>query len=367
MLDVRKIFLLGDLHLGVKSASSEWLSMQKEFLLDFFLKKVDEEGFDEDRDILVQLGDWHHVRESTNTKVLKDSIDIASALTKKFKRGVYIILGNHDVYYKDRNDLHSLMGLDRMFSNLTVFTRPESKKIGKHSFLFLPWNDNVTSLTSSLQSAISEDNVFCHADVKGAYLNKFTSLEHGLESESIEQFRRVYSGHIHIRQEIGKVLYVGTPYELDRGDRANTKGFYVLDVSGPEITETFIENTVSPKYVRYEMTDVLNASLDDIKKLFNNNYVDLAIESVFSSRFPFTQFTELVEECGHKKIEPKEYTVEERTKGEKLVSGSTEYDLFSVLSDHLVLKDLNEDTSSFVQTRFREIYDSLNEKKRYDK
>ena len=85
---VRKIFVLGDLHLGLRNNSLEWSEIQQDYLVNFFLNQVDEEGFDPATDILVQVGDWNHVRESTNTRIYKLSIKIAETFAKKFKKGV---------------------------------------------------------------------------------------------------------------------------------------------------------------------------------------------------------------------------------------------------------------------------------------
>lgn len=79
---VKRIFLLGDLHLGVRNNSIEWSQIQYDYLVNHFLKKIDEEGFNPETDILLQLGDWHHVRESTNVRILDVSLKIASELIK---------------------------------------------------------------------------------------------------------------------------------------------------------------------------------------------------------------------------------------------------------------------------------------------
>ena len=55
LTNIRKITLVGDLHLGIKNNSIEWIQIQKDFLLDFLINKVDED-FDEDRDILFLEG-----------------------------------------------------------------------------------------------------------------------------------------------------------------------------------------------------------------------------------------------------------------------------------------------------------------------
>lgn len=364
---VRKIFVLGDLHLGVRNNSLEWSEIQYDYLVNFFLKKVDEEGFDPETDILVQVGDWNHVRESTNTRIYKLSIQIAEAFTKKFKRGVYVILGNHDVYYKDRTDTHSLEGFDKIFKNFHVFEKPSQLKIGSHKFLMLPWIENLETLKSVVIGNASANYVFCHTDFKGFSLNKFTKLEHGLEAKDIDGFKRVYSGHIHIRQEKGNVLYVGTPYEMDRGDRGNEKGFYVLDLSNDEITEKFVPNTLSPKHLKFDMTELLNLSLSELKKIFDNNFIDVAIESEFSQRFSISRFTELIKDLNHKRVEFSSYSLEQiKSRSQAELSSNYEYNIFSVLEEKLLEMNLPEYQNSQITDKFKEIYDSLRNTKHYD-
>ena len=153
--NIRKIFILGDLHLGVRNNSIEWSDIQSDYLVNHFLKQVDQEGFDPERDILVQVGDWNHVRESTNVRIYKQSLEIAKILTEKFKRGVYVILGNHDVYYKDRTDTHSLEGFDKIYPNFHIFTKAEPFILDSHKFLMLPWIENI----DELKAAVAQFNV----------------------------------------------------------------------------------------------------------------------------------------------------------------------------------------------------------------
>jgi DNA repair exonuclease SbcCD nuclease subunit len=364
--DVRKIFVLGDLHLGVRNNSLEWSEIQSDFLLDFFLKKVDEEGFDPERDILVQVGDWNHVRESTNTRIYKLSLHIAEKLTSKFKKGVFVILGNHDVYYKDRTDTHSLEGFDKIYKNFHVFEKPEVLVINSHKFLMMPWIENLEELKKKVSSQPA-DFVFCHADIKGFNLNKVQKLEHGLEGKDLTGFKRIYSGHIHIRQEKGNVLYVGTPYEMDRGDRGNTKGFYVLGVDGKEIEEKFIENTFSPKHIKLDISDLLDLNLDQIGEIFKNNFVDLMIESTFSQRFPMSQFTEMIKDLGHRRAEFFSYSKEQlKLNSEIEIDSNYEYNIFTILDESLREMNLPDVQSSLLASTFKEIYDSLKNTKQYD-
>lgn len=364
--NIRKIFLLGDLHLGVRNNSLEWSDIQSDFLINYFLNRIEEEGFDPEKDILVQLGDWNHVRESTNVRIYKLSLQIAKAFTDKFKRGVYVILGNHDVYYKDRTDTHSLEGFDKIYTNFHVFEKPEVFQVNSHKFLMLPWIENLETLKAQVAKHKSCKYVFCHADFKGFNLNKVTKLEHGLDSDDVQGFKRIYSGHIHIRQEKGNVLYAGTPYEMDRGDRGNTKGFYVLDVSGDDVTEKFIENPVSPRHIKYDIMNLLPLTPNAISEMFKNNFIDITIESDFTQKFPFSQFTDLIKDFGHRRVEFSSYSKEMlKDKSEIEEVADYSYNIFSILDEHIASLNLPVSQSTQLVDKFKEVYNTLKNTKIY--
>jgi DNA repair exonuclease SbcCD nuclease subunit len=365
--NVRKIFILGDLHLGIRNNSLEWSEIQSDFLINSFLQKVDEEGFDPDRDILVQVGDWHHVRESMNVRIYKLSLKIAEVLTKKFKRGVFMILGNHDVYYKDRTDTHSLEGFNLIYDNFHIFSKPQALTINSHNFLMLPWIESLSQLKEVVSTYRSSKYVFCHADFKGFSFNKFQKLEHGLDQEDTHAFTRIYSGHIHIRQEKGNVLYVGTPYEMDRGDRGNQKGFYVLDVSTNTISEKFIPNDFSPRHIKFDLIDLLEMTSEEISSRFKNNFVDIAIDSNLMQRFPISQFTELIKDLGHRRIEFSEYSKDQlKTGSEAELDSNYEYNIFTLLEERVAQMNLSTLHSTQLTTKFKEIYDSVRNTKQYN-
>jgi hypothetical protein len=231
----------------------------------------------------------------------------------------------------------------------------------------LPWVEDVSEIKRIVKENRSAQYIFCHADVQGFNLNRSTKLEHGLEYSDLESFKRVYSGHIHIRQDKNNVLYVGTPYEMDRGDRGNTKGFYVLHVESDLLTEKFIENTVSPRHIKIEMLDLLNMNFDQISKLFKNNFIDIMIESSFSSRFPLTAFTEAIKECGHRRVEFFSYSKEQaKAKSEVELNSNYEYNIFTVLKDKIKDGNMSPIIATQVFERFKTIYDSLKNTKSYE-
>ena len=142
--NIRKIFLLGDLHIGTRNNSLEWFDIQRTFLIDWFIKSIKEQGFDPEYDILIQTGDLNHVRESTNIRISNNMLEIYDILVKTFKKGIHIILGNHDVYYKDRTDVHSLKEIDIRYKSIKIYEKPEVLMINsKHKILMYPWEYNI--------------------------------------------------------------------------------------------------------------------------------------------------------------------------------------------------------------------------------
>ena len=89
-----------DLHLGIHNNSSIWLDasllLAKE-IVDVCNKKNIKK--------VIFLGDFFNDRRSINTKTLSYAQDFIATL-KDLE--VYLVIGNHDVYYKNSIDVHSM-------------------------------------------------------------------------------------------------------------------------------------------------------------------------------------------------------------------------------------------------------------------
>jgi DNA repair exonuclease SbcCD nuclease subunit len=302
--NIRKVNIVGDLHLGIKNNSVEWLDIQKDFLLNALMKSIDQD-FDQERDILILEGDIFHSRESINVRIQNEAFSIFRKLAEKFKRGIYIILGNHDVYYKDKTEVNSLKSLSYLADNIHIFEKPEVLTINDaHSFLMLPWIEDVSRLSSVVNDYRNLCHyIVCHADIKGLRFNKWTQVEHGLDVDALSTYRRVYGGHIHHRQTVKNVVYTGTPYQMDRGDAGNVKGFYQLDMTQSIPTEHFIENKQSPVFLKFDVMAILEMNKAELLEKFQNNFVDVMLNVNFANRFPVTRFLEEISESTHRKIE----------------------------------------------------------------
>ena len=269
---VNRIWILGDMHLGVRSNSLEWLNIQKDFYENQFIPHLKKHY--KDGDILVQVGDAFDNRQSINLRVLHYAVDLFERLGEILP--VHIIAGNHDIWAKSSNEVSSIDSL-KWIPNIQVHKEPIEYKWGNKKVLLMPWRRDVEHEIETLSEYTQSNILFCHSEVRGISLNAKVKNIHGMDVSSYKKYDRVYSGHIHYRQLKDNVHMVGTPYELTRSDSGNTKGFDIVDLSTME--NTFIENIVSPKFLRYYLTDLYYINLGEFKSRIKNNFVDLYVPS----------------------------------------------------------------------------------------
>ena len=168
----------------------------------------------------------------------------------------------------------------------------------------MPWRRDTDHEKETLEKFPNSNIVFCHSEVRGIKLNKKVDNFHGVEASTYDRFEAVFSGHIHYRQRRGKLRMVGTPYELTRSDMDNIKGFDLFDLS--DMSETFFENTISPKFVKFYLTQLYNVPLGEFKDVIKNNYVDLYIPSNIATTSSLSRLINKVQSTS-RKIEPNIY------------------------------------------------------------
>ena len=296
---VKRIWILGDMHLGIRANSNEWLEIQKDFYENQFIPTLKENV--QEGDILVQVGDAFDNRQSINLKVLHYAVDLFERLGQILP--VHVIAGNHDIWAKKSNEITSIDSL-KWIPNVAIYKEPKLFNWHNRNVLLMPWRRDKEHEVETLAEFPEANIVFCHSEVRGIKLNAKVTNDHGTDSNSYDNYTRVYSGHIHYRQEKGKLMMVGVPYELTRSDMNNTKGFDMVDLETME--ETFYENTVSPKFKKVYLTSLFNVPLGEFREEIRNNFVDLFVPSWIAQTNALSKFINRVQEEA-RKIEPNIY------------------------------------------------------------
>ena len=260
-----KIALVGDLHIGVNKNSEEFYEISRKWMR-YFIDECVERKINH----VFVLGDWHHYRDEISVMTLDVSSEIMNMFPKNIK--VHILTGNHDCYFKDNSDIHSLQ-MFKGWENVIVYDKLELiKSVGGKKIGVVPWgfeNEEVGKV----------DYVFGHFEIKNFKMNNYTVCSKGVDSSSlVKSGADVYTGHFHKFQnkkyKSGSITYVGSPFQHNFNDVDNENGFHILDTKtgGCE----FIKNDNSfPQFKYVKVSKLKELNLDEI----SNNYIKLQIDT----------------------------------------------------------------------------------------
>lgn len=292
-IDVNDIWLITDLHFGVRSNSLDWLDIQKDYYYNYFIPFL--ATHKKENDVLFILGDLFDNRQSLNLLIMNVAIDIFEQISQIMP--VYIIVGNHDLYRKSSNDINSIKILKYM-DNITVFQEPEMITLNNNKKLFImPWRANAEEEKKCIDMDNS-DYLFCHTDVSGFNYNRHIVCETGNTIDIFKKYRQVFSGHLHFRQKQDNIVVLGSPYQLTRGDMDNIKAIVKFNPSTNDIQ--FYENYYSPLFLKLKLEDILEMTLEKFEEKIFNNFVDIIFTVNTEYDFPFNKLLENVK--GYRKI-----------------------------------------------------------------
>lgn len=349
--EAKRVWFITDTHLGVRNNSNEWLDQMREYFFDWFFPLVEKHY--QTGDILVHLGDYFDSRQSINLKVLDLGVEIAEKASSVFKDGVYIILGNHDVWGKSSNDVNSLKSL-KWIPRINIYEEPQSTIFGTRKFFLMPWRPDHASEKNTLESIEHHDVLCCHSDVKGLKFNKYTTVEDGPELSSFLKFDRVYSGHIHYSQKNGNVKMLGSPYELTRSDMDNPKSITLLDLDTME--EQVFSNDFSPKFKRFYFSELLEMTPEQLEPLFRNNFVDIMIDPVMAIKAPLSILTDTVTTQRTLKFHPFDANQVTNLSQQILDSEGRQFNVVDFISDYVESQNYDDETKKKLISSLKKIH-----------
>jgi len=267
---VGKMYLIGDLHFGVDANSIAWLNHQKTFFNEVlipYLKDTVQPG-----DILFQFGDIFETKQTLNVNIFNNVMDLFDQVSKILP--VYVLIGNHDTYYTNNNDVNSLKILEDK-PNVHVFKSPEIIGVNDKKILCLPWITDFNEIMTILEDNVDKaDIVFAHMDVAGMSYDNGYPIQKGVDYNILTKYELVVSGHIHKPQVKGNFVYIGTPYHLDFGDVGQQKGFYELIFKPSPVLE-FKRNIKSPEFKYFSIYELLEMNDKELKENFFNSFVKI--------------------------------------------------------------------------------------------
>ena len=355
----KRIFILGDVHIGIRANSMEWFEITKSYFEDFFIPMLKEHV--KPGDVLVQLGDMFDNRQSVNLKFNNYAIDLFTRIGQIIE--THIIVGNHDIYFKNSNDVSSLDSF-KFIPNVHVYKEPRLLDFGKAKCLMLPWCSTPKQETEILNSFKNKaDYVFSHSEMAGLMLNKKVKQEHGTSINSFSTYKRVYSGHIHYSQSNKNIVMVGNAYQMTRSDCDNVKGVYLLDLETGE--HKFIENNFTPKFVKLNLIKIIDKTIDEIKDIMRNNFVDMYIASDIPVKYNLSSFMAMVQNEA-RKIEPNIY--DEKTYididniSEEIQNGYKNFNVVNLCNTFIDSMNVDKQNKDKLATEIAKLYNDCTNK-----
>jgi len=266
-----KVAIITDQHFGARNDSVAFLDFYEKFYTEFFFPKLELERID----TVLILGDTFDRRKYVNFYALERAKKMFFDVLAEKRIDVCMLVGNHDTYYKNTNDVNSPDLLLKDYDNIKVISKPQTMIIGDSTVCMMPWicPENFIESMNEMRDTHAE---ICmgHFEIDGFEMYRGHECHGGLNRDTFSKFDMVFSGHYHHRSTQGNITYLGTPYELTWQDYADPKGFHIFDLSNRRLT--FIENPYTMfARIEYDDKDKEPLNLDTVD--LANKYVKLVV------------------------------------------------------------------------------------------
>lgn len=238
-----RVIVFTDIHFGLRHNSAE----HNQDCLDF-IDWIIQEGKLRDCDTCMFLGDWHHHRSNINILTLDYTMQALRKLNSAFKKS-YIMVGNHDLFYREKRDIHSMV-VGSEFPNIVLVDKP----IVESNVALIPWlvEDEWKDVTD-----IKSKYLFGHLELPGFKMNAMIDMpDHGtLNADHFKHQEYVFSGHFHKRQTKGKINYIGNPFGHNYSDVWDFErgGLFLEWGKEPE----FLDYADGPRFITINLTALL--------------------------------------------------------------------------------------------------------------
>ena len=240
----KKAACFTDIHFGMKSGSRTHNQDCEDFV-SWFCKTAKEEG----AETCIFLGDWHHNRSTTDVSTMNYTVSNLEKLSKSFEK-VYFILGNHDLFYKDKREINSVEFM-RLFPNII----PVKERFTQGDVTIMPWlvGDEWKTVPD-----IKSRYMFAHLELPSFYMNAMVQMpDHGtIQAGHFANQEYVFTGHFHKRQNNRNIWYMGNAFPHNYADAwDDDRGMMILDWGGKPEFHTWPEQ---PTFRTYKLSQVMD-------------------------------------------------------------------------------------------------------------
>jgi DNA repair exonuclease SbcCD nuclease subunit len=340
-----KIALVTDTHFGARSDSIPFDNFFRRFYEEVFFPEIDKMGIRH----IVHLGDCFDRRKYINFNTLSSCRNYFFDEIKKRDIELHMIVGNHDTFFKNTNDVNSPRLLLKDYEFNVVDTPSELEFDDGSKIFMMPWicTDNYNQSMEAIKTTNAQV-LFGHLEIAGFQMYKGHENGDGFDPKIFEKFDLVCSGHFHHRSSNGNINYLGNPYELTWADFEDPRGFHIFDTSKRSLE--FIQNpfTIFSK-IYYDDTKEIKYSTED----FENKHLKLIVVNK-SDYYAFDKFVEEIYKANPLELK----IIEDLSEFEADAMGDQEVDLedtVTLLSQYVDSLDTEADKDR-IKTLMKTLY-----------
>lgn len=258
---MNNISIITDTHWGVRSDSSIFIEYYRKFYDNIFFPKLIENKIS----TILMLGDTFDRRKYTNHISLYHAKKIYFDRLEQLDIKVYMLVGNHDIAYKNTNMINCPELFLKEYKNIEIIHSPTTIEIDDTKICMIPWITEENEADSMWEIKNTQAEILCgHLEVAGFSMYRGHVAEEGLSPKIFDKFDLVCSGHYHTRSNKGNIYYLGNPHELTWSDYDDPRGFHFFDLDTRKLE--FIENTYKMFY---------KLEYDDTKDIVDLNSLEL--------------------------------------------------------------------------------------------
>ena len=246
-----KIAIINDTHFGARNDNQNFNDYFYEFYENVFFPTLKERGIT----TCIHMGDVVDRRKYISYRIAHDFRKRFIGKFQELGIDFHIVIGNHDTYYKNTNEVNSmeeLVGTDRF----KIYVKPEVVEFDDVPILLVPWiNDNNYDESMKALAKSKADILMGHLEVNGFMMNVDTVVAtDGWDKKLFKRFDVVFSGHFHHKSDDGQIFYLGAPYEIYWNDFNDPRGFHIFDTATRELERIVNPYTIYKK-IYYDDTE----------------------------------------------------------------------------------------------------------------
>ena len=267
-----KIALLNDTHFGCRNDSPAFIEYQNRFYNEIFFPYLQQYKIN----TLIHLGDVVDRRKFINHNTAHNFKKVFFNRLEELNIDTHIIIGNHDTYYKNTNEVNALQNLN-INKDAKIYTHATEVEFDGLPILFIPWicDDNEAETVRTIDNTKAVI-AMGHLEVKGFEMHSGHMNEHGLDKSVFKRFEKVMSGHFHKKSDDGHIYYLGTQYEMTWSDYHCPKGFHIFDTQTRELSRVpnpmlmYKKLTYNDKETNYDNLDITDYDKHFVKLYISN-------------------------------------------------------------------------------------------------